>query len=34
VQVGSGPAQGVEAAEHVVADCDVHCAQLERVERV
>lgn len=33
VQVGLGPAQGIQAGEHVVADGDVHGAQVIGVER-
>ena len=32
VQVGTGPAQRVETAQHVVADLDVERAQVEQVE--
>ena len=33
VQVGTAPAQRIQAAQHVVADGDVDGAQLEQVER-
>lgn len=32
VQIGPAPAQGIQTAQHVVADRDVHGAQLEQVE--
>jgi hypothetical protein len=32
MQVGAAPAQRIQAAQHVVADRDVDCTQLERVE--